>query len=75
MDEPINLDKKIEEAVRDIAANHRKIINEWCKAYLAQTYEETGSIKPGDFTLNEQWWEENGKMGKRYWFTPGVPDY
>ncbi len=52
--EEINLDKKIEEATREIAKHHREILNEWCKAYLAQIYQETGSIKPGDFTLNEQ---------------------
>lgn len=61
----------VDRACREIAFNHHKIIDDWCKAYMAQIYQETGSIKPGDFILNEQNlnWKE-GKLGKRYWFEP-----
>lgn len=67
-------DKLLQEAIENIARNHRQIIDDWCKAYMAQIYQETGSIKPGDFTLNEQDYFRDG-IGKRYWFTPGIPDY
>jgi len=69
-------DDSFEKAIAEIAFNHRKIIDDWCKAYLAQLYEEGHDIKPGDFTLNEQrdMVLENGKLGKRYWFSFGVPD-
>lgn len=53
----------------EIAAYHRKIIDDWCKAYLAEIYQDKGSINPGDFTLVEQ---ENRDYNKeyirKYWF-------
>ena len=62
-------DELLAKAVNEIAANHRKIIDDWCKAYLAQLYEENGSIKPGDFILVESRpaWYSNG-MAIKYWF-------
>ncbi len=71
-------DELIQKAVADIAANHRKIIDDWCKAYLAQLCEEGHDIKPGCFTLNEQvptYHKYQDCMVKRYWFEPGIPDY
>jgi hypothetical protein len=66
----------IQKVSQEIAKNHRKIIDDWCKAYLAQLYEEGHDLEPGSFTLNEQDWEWNsGKSGKRYWFEFGVPVY
>ena len=64
------MDEKFEEAIKFIGENHRKIIDDWCKAYLAQMYEEGVDIKPGCFTLVEQvdLELENGKLGKKYWF-------
>jgi len=71
------LDDLLEKAVQEIAKNHRKIIDDWCKAYLAQLYEEGHEIKPGCFTLNQQhdMTLSNGKLGSRYWFEIGVPHY
>lgn len=69
-----DLNDKFHEAIKNIAKNHRQIIDDWCKAYLAQLYEEGKNIKPGCFTLNEQQWDKDG-IGKRYWFVEGVPDY
>lgn len=65
--------KILEKAVQEIAANHRKIINDWCKAYLSQLYQENGSIKPGDFILYEQVPTMHDTMygnvyTKKYWF-------
>ncbi len=70
-------DDRLQKAVQEIAESHRKIIDDWCKAYLAQLYEEGVAISPGSFTLNEQseMVLENGKLGKRYWFSKGIPDY
>lgn len=37
---------------QEIAAKHREILNEWCKAYLAHHYMENGKLpNPGSFTL------------------------
>ncbi len=72
------MNQSLENAVQDIATNHRKIIDDWCKAYLAQLYEEGVDIKPGCFTLCEQvptFHEEQGCMVKKYWFELGSPDF
>ncbi|MES2875411.1 MAG: hypothetical protein V4708_16930 [Bacteroidota bacterium] len=64
-------DFELQKAVEEISKNHRKIIDDWCKAYLAQLYEENGNIKPGDFVLCEQIPTFHlGKdcMVKKYWF-------
>lgn len=61
----------LDEAVRQIAENHRKIIDDWCKAYMAQLYEINKDIKPGDFTLIQQpYGLHDDKAGFRYWFEP-----
>jgi hypothetical protein len=71
-----DLQKKMQEAIQNISMNHRKIIDDFCKAYMAQRYEEGKSIKPGSFVLNEQDLPiEEKRFGKRYWFTEGIPDY
>ena len=57
-------DDLLKKVVEEISKNHHQIIDDWCKAYLAQLYQENGSIRPGDFTLVEQ----DGKFCKRYWF-------
>jgi hypothetical protein len=66
-------DELLEKVVQEIASNHRKIIDDWCKAYLAQLYQEKGSIKPADFILCEQvptYHKGQDCMVKRYWFEP-----
>lgn len=65
-------DETINKVVDDIAHNHRKIIDDWCKAYIAQIYEETGQCpKPGDFILNQQEMDfKSGRFGFKYWFDP-----
>jgi len=66
-------DKLLHKAVQEIAENHRKIIDDWCKAYMAQLYQENGDIKPGDFILVEQvptFDKSRDCMVKRYWFEP-----
>lgn len=65
-------DKLLEEVVQNISKNHRQIIDDWCKAYMAQLYEENGEIKPGDFALCEQispiMHQGMNCMVKKYWF-------
>ncbi len=63
------LQKKINESIIDIQKHHHKIIDDWCKAYLAQMYEEGHNLKPGDFVLNEMECKEYGVFGRKYWFT------
>jgi len=64
-------DELLHKITQDIANNHRKIIDDWCKAYIAQIYEETGKMcKPGDFMLNQQsYTPEKMIAGYKYWFT------
>lgn len=58
----------IQECVQKIQQEHHKIIDDWCKAYMAELYEADESIRPGDFILNQQ--QMNGKyVGFKYWFT------
>lgn len=65
----MNLDEQLQQAIQNIAANHRTIIDDWCKAYMAQLYQEGVDVKPGCFTLIEQdLGMYNGKYCKRYWF-------
>ena len=59
----------LDKAVQDISMQHRKIINDWCKAYMAELYEAGFELKPGNFILNEQDCWEGTKFYKKYWFT------
>ena len=60
---------EVQKCVEEIINNRRKIIDDWCKAYLAQLYEEGKEIKPGCFTLIEEMPSMNeGVYSKRYWF-------
>lgn len=71
-------DDILSSVVRDISDNHHKIIDDWCKAYLAQLHQEGIQIKPGNFTLNEQVPTVHiGKdcFVKKYWFEPGTPQF
>lgn len=72
------MDDALDKIVQEISQNHHKIIDYWCKAYLAQLYQEGHDIKPGNFTLNEQVPTYHlGKdcMVKKYWFEPGIPKF
>jgi hypothetical protein len=54
--------------VKEIMDQRHKIIDDWCKAYLAQLYEEGVDMKPGDFILVEQDVTEGPFYCKKYWF-------
>lgn len=72
------MDEILQKAIEEISNSHRKIINDWCKAYLAQLYEEGKDIKPGCFTLCEQvptFHDRLDCMVKKYWFEPGIPKF
>ena len=73
-----DIQQTLDKAIADIAANHRQILDDWCKAYMAQLYEEGADINPGSFTLCEQVMTYHaGKncMVRRYWFEPGIPEF
>lgn len=67
-------DEIINEVLDDIIKNHNKIIDDWCKAYLAQLYQENGTIKPGDFVLCQQepiyFPLQSHNLVRKYWFEP-----
>lgn len=56
----------MDENTEDLPSIHRKIMHDWCKAYISQLYQENnGEIKPGDLVLNTQGTGD----GYKYWFT------
>lgn len=60
---------RITNAIMEVQRNHKKIINDWCKAYMAELYGKTGQLNPGDFCLVEtELVEHKGKLVKKYWF-------
>lgn len=59
-------DELIEKITKEITEYHHKILDDWCKAYMAQLYQEKGSIKPGDFVVYEQM----TSTGYKFWFEP-----
>ena len=67
----------ISKVTREIMDKHHEIIDDWGKAYMAQIYQEKGSIKPGDFVLYQQEIVEHGNplskipsfKGYKYWFS------
>lgn len=67
-------DEVLAKTVEEIARNHRKILDDFAKAYLAQCYYENGEVpKPGDFILYEQvpmFHEGKNCYIKKYWFEP-----
>jgi len=72
------MDSIIEKAIQEIEKNHHKIIDDWCKAYLSQLYEEGIDIKPGCFTLCEQvptFHKGKDCLVRKYWFEPGTPNF
>lgn len=62
-------DNILQEAINNICTNHHKIIDDWCKAYLAELHGLGIALKPGCFTLNQMQVNENGNIGWKYWFT------
>jgi hypothetical protein len=72
------LDEQMKKAIENIARNHRQILDDWCKAYLAQRYQEGMNIQPGSFTLCEQvptYHKGQNCYVKRYWFEEGTPRF
>lgn len=69
-------DDVLQKMIEDISKNHRKIIDDWCKAYMAELYESGIEIKPGCFTLCEQvptYHKGKDCIVKKYWFEIGKP--
>ena len=70
------MDDKLEKAMKEIQQNHYKIIDDWCKAYMAQRCKEGKSINPGDFTLVQQNLSlASGEIGYKYWFEDVKPQF
>lgn len=65
----MNFQDAIDKVTQEIQSNHYKIIDDWCKAYMAQRYIEGKSIDVGSFTLCQQnlSWAQN-EIGFKYWF-------
>lgn len=69
-------DLRIMNAIAEIRHNHKKIINDWCKAYMAELYGKTGQLNPGDWSLVEtELVQHEGHLVKKYWFEPKTRGY
>lgn len=44
----------LDKIVEQISSQHHKILDDWCKAYLAKEYELNQHIHPGCYTIIEQ---------------------
>lgn len=69
-------DELLQKVIQEISANHHKIIDDWCKAYMAQLYSEGIAIMPGSVTLCEQvptYYKGKDCSVRKYWFEPGKP--
>ena len=59
----------LQKATANIAANHRKIIDDWCKVYMAHCYIAEGRCpNPGDFILEQREIRDRNKVGYDYCF-------
>jgi|AntAceMinimDraft_17_1070374.scaffolds.fasta_scaffold305482_1 protein associated with RNAse G/E len=67
----LNVDAAIEKAVRKISNDHKKILDDFCMAYLACTYEKTGRIPLSEITLYEKDFQDGNEIGKKYWIELG----
>lgn len=53
-----------------ISNEHRKILDEWCKAFLAKEYEIGNDIHPGCFTIEQRQVNEPNGFGWDYMLVP-----
>lgn len=67
----------INKITKEIRERHHQIIDDWCKAYMAQLHQEGHEIKPGSFTLNEMvpTYNKNGEYVRKYWFECNTPKF
>lgn len=60
----------IHEVMQNISNEHRKILDEWCKAYLAKEYEIGNDIHPGCFTIEQREVRNPNQCGWDYMIVP-----
>lgn len=60
----------MQNAIKDISNQHRKILDDWCKAYLAKEYEIGNDIHPGCFTIEQREVSTPGQFGYEYMISP-----
>lgn len=60
----------VHKVIEDISNQHRKILDDWCKAYLAKEYEIGNDIHPGCFTIEQREVMTPGQFGYEYMISP-----
>lgn len=60
----------LHKCIETISNDHRRILDEWCKEFLAKEYEIGNGIHPGCFTIEQRQVNENGNFGCDYMITP-----
>lgn len=58
-----------------ISNEHRRILDEWCKAFLAKEYQIGNDIHPGCFTLEQRQVNEPNNFGWEYMLVPNDQEF
>lgn len=66
--------KNIECVIENIQKNYHKIMDDWCKAYLAKEYELGNGIHPGSFTIIQQPINDPKNFGYKYFIRPNTEE-
>lgn len=56
--------------LREISNENKKILDDWCKAYLAKQYQLGENIHPGNFTLEQRQVNDPNQVGWDYKLVP-----
>lgn len=60
-------DKLLHDAVKKISENYHQILDDWCKAYMAELYEKGFHLRPGMFVLNQRQIFKDGHIVSQAW--------
>lgn len=66
-----NWDKILQEKVQEIRGQEIKILDDFCKAYIASEFLNGRDMKwmMKHLQLNKQMTNQDGKIGYRYWYS------
>lgn len=61
--------------LREISNESRKILDDWCKAYIAKEYQIGNDIHPGSFTMEQRQINDPNQLGWEYKFVPNDQEF
>jgi|GEM_PF-1410987 len=62
-------------ALREISNENRKILDDWCKAYVAKEYQLGNDIHPGSFTIEQRQVNDSNQVGWDYKLVPNDQNF